>query len=150
MNALANTRPNEKFIENINNFIIRNADNLEKHYYSVIRRDDDRAANSDIYTYINSQDFNSELLKVSVVILTANYFESEILNYNVAIDNQIKIKKLDNGINIFNYGSFQVVDAFILTINNQTILHLHAPETGSNTPCGSADLVRYIEKNEYS
>lgn len=139
-------------IKNINNFIRKNADELAQHYYSVIREDSKEqklAKNSNIYEEVELYDYNAELLKVSVVILTANFFECEILNYNVWEGNQKKIKKLKDGIDVFPHKNFRRPDAFLLEINNYNILHLHAPETGSNTPCGSTDLVRYVTGNKY-
>ncbi len=140
----------KKIIENVNQFIWKNKDNLSYHYYSVIQKNSDkRAVNNHIYEDIELSDFNAELLNVSVVVLTANFFECEILNYNVSKDNNINIKKLKDGINVFPHYNFRRVDAFLFKINEQTILHLHAPETGSNTPCGSTDIVRYIANNQY-
>ncbi len=142
----------KEVIENVNNFIKKNADELAEHYYSVIReksKEQKLAKNSNIYEEIELVDYNAELLKVSIVILTANFFECEILNYNVWKKNQNKIKKLKNGIDIFPHKNFRRPDAFLIRINSYNILHLHAPETGSNTPCGSTDLVRYVTNNKY-
>lgn len=137
-------------IDNVNKFVRANGDALIEHYYNVIDKDSKKLVKDNgIYEYIENSEYNKELLKVSVVILTANFFECEILNYNVSKDNNIKIKKLRDGINVFPVGNFRRVDAYLLSINKKTILHLHAPETGSNTPCGSTDLVRYVCSNKY-
>lgn len=140
----------EQVICNVIEFLKQNKNAIEEQYYSVIDKETQRMGkNSQIYEDIELSSYNAELLKVSVVILTANPFESEILNYNVFKDNNVKIKRLKDGINIFKDYNFQMVDAYIMTINGYTVLHLHSPETGSNTPCGSSDLVRYACNNKY-
>lgn len=146
------TKFQQEAIENVNNFIKKNYKELLKHYYSVINKEAKEqklVKNNFIYEYVDYTDYNAKLLKVSVVILTANFFECEILNYNVFNYKNTKIERLKDGINIFPQKEFKRTDAFLFNINGYSILHLHAPETGSNTPCGSADLVRYINSNKY-
>lgn len=137
----------EDVLADIKDFVEKNTLKLQEHYFSVIDREalpKKMVANNDIYEEISEYDYKTELLKVSVVVFTANFFECEILNYNASKESNKKIKKLENGIDIFPGKNFRLIDAFILEINGYTILHLKAPETGSNTPCGSADLARYI------
>lgn len=143
-NGLSNQKD---VIENIKSFIEKNTLKLQEQYFSVIDRQllpKKLAANNDIYVEISEYDYKTELLKVSVVVFSANFFECEILNYNAFKESNEKIKKLKNGIDIFLGKDFRLIDAFIFEINGLTILHLKAPETGSNTPCGSADLARYV------
>lgn len=141
-------------ILNVNTFIRENSDVLIEHYYSVINEESESkemklAKNNNIYKYIELSDYNAKLLRVSIVILTANFFECEILNYNIFKCNKTKIEKLKDGINIFPQKEFRRTDAYLMNINGYSILHLHAPETGSNTPCGSTDLVRYVTNNKF-
>ena len=137
---------NQRIVDNISKYINANVDNLNKHYYSV-KTENNKNKKNDIYETINQKAYNNELLKVSVVILTANYYECEILNLNVFQDSRKKIKKLDGGISLFN--DKHVVKAYIMEMDDYVVLHLHAPETGSNTPCGSSDLVRYVEQCKF-
>lgn len=139
-------------ILNVVKFVKDNNKVLENHYFDVIDKDalsEKKAVDKHIYEYIDFSTYLSELTKVSVVILTANFFECQILNYNVFKDYGLRIQKLIDGINLFRKKDFRVIDAYIMKIDEYTILHLHAPETGSNTPCGSMDLVRYVCSNKY-
>lgn len=143
----------KEIIKKIDSFVKNNDSELERHYFCIIDKkslSEKRLTTSSIYENISEYDFNASLLKVSVVVLTANLFECEILNYNVYKDNnKKKIKKLDSGIVLFPQIGSRPVEAYILEINEYSVLHLKAPETGSNTPCGSADLVRHISTNNY-
>ncbi len=149
---MKNLPTKDDVLKNVIDFLKENENSLKFHYNSVINIDaagHKKVVNESRYEEIDISKYNSELLKVSVVILTANFFESEILNHNIFVDTKTKIKKLKNGINLFPGADFRVVDAYIFDINNYKILHLHAPETGSNTPCGSSDLVRYVKNTDY-
>lgn len=128
-------------------FVRKNQKKLNK-CYNEIKKSKSEAIDTHIYEEICEDDFCVLSLKTSIVILTANFFEREILNYNIHITNNQKIKKIKNGINIFG-NDFRITNAYIFSINDYTILHLSAPETGSNTPCGSSDLVRYITNNKF-
>lgn len=139
-------------LDDIKDFIKKNTLKLQEQYFSVIDRQSlpkKVVATNDIYVEISEYDYKTELLKVSVVVFSANFFECEILNYNAFKESNKKIKKLENGIDIFLGKNFRLIDAFILEINGFTILHLKAPETGSNTPCGSADLARYVRNIQF-
>ncbi len=143
----------EDVVQSVNTFVKMNEKDLSKHYYSIIDKSSypqTKASTSKIYQDIDEEEFSAELLNVSVVIITANYFESEILNYNSYLENdKSKVLRLNIGLDIFNENDndFRLVKAYVFSLNGYRILHLHAPETGSNTPCGSADLVRYIYSN---
>ena len=147
-----NNEIKEEVISSVSDFIIKNSAEINKQYYSVVDKssvEQLKFKTSKIYKNISMSEYNEELTNVSVVILTANYFEREVLNFNAYNDNKFQIKRLSNKIKLFCTKDFRLVDAYIFKINEYTILHLHAPETGSNTPCGSADLVRYINSNMY-
>lgn len=140
------TQRQTEIIKNIFQYITVNKEALKSHYLSVKTANGQNKKN-DIYQEIDTNSFYSELLKVSVVILTANYFECEILNLNVYKKNMKKIKKIKDGLQLID--DWHIVKAYIMEINDYVILHLHAPETGSNTPCGSSDLVRYVGQCEF-
>lgn len=151
-NEVKNNEIKEEIIDAVSKFIKENITAINKQYNNVVDKssvDQLKFKTSKIYKNISISEYNEELTSVSVVILTANYFEREVLNFNAYNDNKVQIKRLSNKIKLFCTKDFRVVDAYILKIDKYTILHLHAPETGSNTPCGSADLVRYINSNMY-
>ncbi len=152
LNKLTLDEKEKSVIDYLGRFFNVHSDELIKHYFSVIDKDSGgrkQWATEEIYQLISEDEYKAELLKVSVVILTANPFEREVLNCNVYFDNNTKIKNLEEGINPFKKSDFHVVDPYIFEINGYTVLHLYAPETGSNTPCGSTDLVRYVSLNPY-
>lgn len=99
---------------------------------------------------ITMKEYLDNLAKVSVVILTANKFEENILNYYVYNDQtnpiQQPILEVDHKV-IFKNDHIKF-NAYLLTINSYSVLHLHAKNTGSYTTGGSADLVRYVAENE--
>lgn len=136
----------QEIINNVQKFVRRNSADLSYHYLTV-KTEDGQNKENDIYETISTEEYNSELLGVSVVITTANFFEREILNYNVFLRSKEKIKKLQNGLQIFQ--DKHIIKAYIMHIGKYKVLHLNAPETGSNTPCGSTDLVRYIENCKF-
>lgn len=136
----------QEIINNVINFVQHNNEELSHHYLTV-KNEDGQNKKNDIYETISLDKFHSELLEVSVVVTTANYFEREILNYNVYQKNNQKIKQLNDGLQIFH--DKYIVKAYIMEVGKNKVLHLHAPETGSNTPCGSTDLVRYIENCKF-
>lgn len=136
----------KEIISNIKKYIDKKHVDLETQYLSV-KMPDGQNKNNDIYDFIDWDIYSIELMKVSVVILTANYYECEILNLNVYKDSGKKIKQLNSGIQLLK--DRHIVKTYILEIDDYIVLHLHAPETGSNTPCGSADLVRYVGDCEF-
>lgn len=139
-------------IKNIIEFLNNNGELLKKHYYSIMDinfNNEQRLLDNEIYENIDDRDYSIALLSVSTVVLTANMFECEILNYNISKEYNVKIKRLIGGLNIFKNSKFRTVNAFLFRVNGYTVLHLNTTETGSNTPYGSTDLVRYIENNRY-
>lgn len=138
------TESEPSIIDNIVEFIKKHEREMNEQYYSV-KTLDGLDKTLDIYETIEESEYYKELMRISVVVLTANYFESEIFNlnaFNTYCGKDKKIKKLKNGLSLFQ-GS-RIVNAYILQMNEYYVLHLHAPETGSNTPCGSSDLARYV------
>ena len=133
-------------IKNIREFIAKNNDAINEQYFTV-KACGGQNKNNDIYESIDIDIFNRQLLRVSVAILTANFYESEILNYNAYNKSKQKIKQLKDGLQLLGDG--HITQAYILKIGDYTVLHLHAPETGSNTPCGSADSARFINTCRY-
>lgn len=109
----------------------------------------DATSNLNIYKDINDIPLiNSFFIKTSIVILTANIFEKNILHLNAVHQKKQKIvhcivdsydnpqRPLNINIYFFKIGEFQ-------------ILHMEAKETGSYSMGGSADLIRFIMRNDY-
>lgn len=91
---------------------------------------------------------NSLFINTSVVILTANTFEKNLLHINaVEKSNQsilhFNIKVLENKQNPLCF------NIYFFKINNYTIANIHANQTGSYTMGGSADIVRFVLKNNF-
>ena len=143
----------EKIIlDNIVNYLKKpsNKERMDQHYFSVMNENGIKKIN-DIYEEIDEDKYKNELMSVSVVVLTANYYESEILNLNAYNSNKEsgeRIKVLKDGLQLFK-NDHHITKAYIMQIGKYRVLHLHAPETGSNTPCGSSDLVRYVNNCDY-
>lgn len=139
----------QKIVEKIFNYIKEHPNELAEHYLSVKTSDGKNRKQTEMYQceQIGSDAYLAKLLSVSVVILTANYFESEILNRNISNKFNCPVLKLSGGLQLLH--DRKITHAYIFELADYTILHLHAPDTGSNTPCGSADLVRYVNGCEY-
>lgn len=92
---------------------------------------------------IKKINMNSLLNKVSVVILTANVFEMNVLHsksYNNKHDKIIKVV-----FTLFkNTAKESTIYGYIFKINDKYILNLHANSKGSYTIGGSSDLVKLI------
>ena len=139
-----------KTVENILQYVKEHSEELALHYLSVkTETGSDYKPSEKKYTCtkISENEYLSKLLKVSIVILTANAFESEILNLNLS--NRFGCTVLERNPSLLLLRGKKPTYAYIFEMPDYTILHLHAPDTGSNTPCGSADLARYINECEY-
>lgn len=94
-------------------------------------------------------DFDSFFPLVSFVILTANKIECDSLNFIVSKIKDNNLQKREHMLPIFEKSDLASAEAYIFKINSFYFLHLNAYETGANTPGGSTDLVRYINKNQF-
>jgi len=109
----------------------------------------DATSDLNIYRDINDiQLINSYFIKTSVVILTANTFEKNILHLNAVRQKKQKIvhfivDSYDNPQRPFN------INIYFFRIGEFQILHLEAKQTGSYSMGGSADLIRFIMRNNY-
>lgn len=150
--ASSEVKVDEKdIVKNIVAYMEKHKEELAEHYLSVKTKADDNnnRPQSEMYNCvaIENDAYFAKLLSVSVVILTANYFESEILNLNLSKKYNCPVLRLKDDLQLLQ--GEKLSQAYILELESYTILHLHAPDTGSNTPCGSADLVRYVNECEY-
>ena len=133
-------------INNVIEFVKSNRENLETNYSKA-----KRSLRKNYIKNISYEEYINKLVKVSIVILTANEFEENVLNYSAYIDQEDPINnpilEVDQKITFKNPKI--EFNAYLLKINSYDVLHLHAKNTGSYTTGGSADLVRYVAENEY-
>lgn len=84
------------------------------------------------------------LLQVSIVVLTANKYEKNILHHNI-YNKCSNSKILKFSFDLFpQRESTQETYAYWFKWDSYTVLHVEAQSTGSYTIGGSADIVRYI------
>lgn len=134
-------------IDNVKKFLNSDRKNLMNFCYFSIRSDQDNRYFRDTINVINNDEFDSLFPLVSVVVLTANKVECDSLNYVISKQKDNDLKKRKEKIKIFENVDWGAPDAYLFKIHSVYILHLHAYETGANTPGGSTDLVRFISNN---
>ncbi len=93
-------------------------------------------------------DMNSLFSKTSVVILTANKYEKNILHKCVNDKTSKKIMRLGIKLNIASE-QFNELNAYWFEYKGNSILHLHSNVTGAYTIGGSADITRWVLSNDY-
>lgn len=101
--------------------------------------------------YDDVSDENSEnilLTRTSIVLLTANKYERNILHERVYGLSGKKINRIE--IELFTACQrFKKIYAYWFEWNGYSVLNVHANVTGSYTIGGSADIIRWILLNEY-
>lgn len=121
---------------------------IQNGYYYIRNSEQERIFNEKI-KHIEDKDFDSLFPLVSVVILTANKIECDSLNFIVSCKKRMScVKKRKHSLKIipgFNEG---VAEAFLFKIHYSYILHINAYETGSFTPGGSSDIIRFITNHK--
>lgn len=136
-------------VDNILEFLsTEEKNNLMHHCYYSIRDNKNHRYFKDTIRNVPDKEFDSLFPLVSVVILTANKIECDSLNYIVFTKEKNDIRKRKHALNIFDNGDLVAPDAYIFKICSSFILHINAYDTGSNTPGGSADLVRFITREQ--
>lgn len=98
---------------------------------------------------LKNSEFDCMFPLVSCIVLTANKIECDSLNYILSQQEKASIYRRKHPLPIFQADDFGAPEAFICKLHSFYILHLRAYETGSNTPGGSSDLVRYISRHPY-
>lgn len=140
---MAVTKQEDKLVEAIYKFYSKNQNQCNREYQLAMDRDI-----SDIYERLEPTTFSNELTKVSVVILTANKFEKNILHQHVYKGTKKKILsytvKLFEKPDMHNY-----TDVFFFEWNGYKVFHIACRVTGSYTIGGSADAIRYCINNPY-
>lgn len=86
--------------------------------------------------------------KISMVILTANKYEKNVLHAAWNSETNKEIQRIS--IHLFPQRDKQEITyAYYFCWHNQDILHIESMVTGSYTIGGSADIIRYVTENTY-
>ena len=134
----------ESVIKNIKDFYLAHKNEC-KECYSLSKRTNDIYSEKKIDNSYDQEVFNKLLIETSIVIITANEYEKNILHMRCDSRNISHYQ-----INCFNNNICQIeINAYFIRINDYCILHLEACQTGSYTIGGSADLVRFVFDNSY-
>lgn len=139
----------DSVVENIEHFLNSKKKILMDYCYeSIIDENGQRFFDNNI-SALNDNEFDSMFPLVSVVIITANKIERDSLNFIISKFHDKHIKRRKHFIPIFGNNDLGSPKAYIFKMSSLYILHIYAYETGSNTPGGSTDLVRFISNNNY-
>lgn len=94
------------------------------------------------------ENVEKELVKVSIVIITANKFEKNILHQCVYQKNNTAIKELT--ITLFEKPeTHNTTSAYLFELEGYNVMHIACQVTGSYTLGGCADAVRYCINSPY-
>lgn len=141
------SKEEELVINNIIEFLDSDKKRLMECCYSSIKDNQNGRYFKDKISVIEDNEFDSFFPLVSVVIMTANKIERDSLNYIAYGQKDNDLKKRKHAIPIFEGSDFGAPDAYLFKMQSVYVLHLHAYETGANTPGGSTDIVRFISGN---
>lgn len=136
-------------VENIKKFLESEKNKLMELCYSAIRNNQNERYFKDLINVVKDNEFDSLFPLVSLVVLTANKVECDSLNYVAFKRKDSNLKKRKHAIPIYEGSNLGAPDAYLFKMHSVYILHLNAYETGSNTPGGSTDLVRFISGNPF-
>lgn len=134
----------EKFKKDICEFYISNKESCDLNY-NCAENNEMKNIYIDVW---NKEEINSLFTMVSVVILTANKYEKNILHMNQFKKTNQQIKRI--GLNLLpNAERNEATYAYFFKWRNYYVLHVHAQHTGSYTIGGSADISRYLLTNQH-
>lgn len=130
--------------KNLNDFYQLHKKECDENYLDATNRNKLK-----IYKEIKDPNLvNSLFIKTDVVILTANYFEKNILHLNAV--NETKQEIMHYIINSCNNPQRPLnINIYFFQIGGFRILHMEAKQTGSYSMGGSADLIRFVIRNKY-
>lgn len=127
---------------NVFSFCAENWDNLNDAY--ALAEDENI---DELYELIENQDeINSLLAKTSIILLTANKYEKNMLHKSRSLSKQIKKFGIHLSAACERYTS---IYGYWFETHGYSVLHIHANVTGSYTIGGSADVARWIVTNRY-
>lgn len=133
--------------EYMKKFLSSDSSELMEYCYAAIRDSKQNRFHRNRIRVLEDDQFDILLALVSCVILTANKIECDSLNYIFSQQDDKILTRRKHPLRIFEGSDFGAPEAYIIKQDSSVILHLRAYETGSNTPGGSSDLVRYVFKN---
>lgn len=142
-----NRKGSKPIVEYMKKFISSDSSELMEYCYAAIRDSEQNRFHRNRIRILEDDQFNILLALVSCVILTANKIECDSLNYMFSQQDNCVLSRRKHPLNIFEGSDFGAPEAYIIEQDSSVILHLRAYETGSNTPGGSTDLVRYVFNN---
>lgn len=143
------TNDKNPVISYVKSFLSSNKKELMEYCYYSIKNEEGQRYFKDTIALKEDREFDSLFPLVSLVVITANKIECDSLNYIFSKQNKSVLRKRKHSLPIFERKDLASPDAYIIKIYSSYILHLNAYETGSNTPGGSTDLVRFISKNPF-
>lgn len=102
-----------------------------------------------IYQEVNNENLLNRLFfKSSIIILTANRYEKNILHLKAVQNQEQKIYHYCLNV-IENPEKPFSINIYFFKFGDYNILHLEARNTGSYSMGGSADIIRFLLKNKY-
>lgn len=141
---MGNTNKGKNTREKVFEFYARHATSCDRSYTTA----EDENINMLYHDIKDKSGQNSLFAKTSIIILTANKYERNILHKKVYELNGNPIQRME--IELFTACQrFKKAYAYWFEWNNYSILNIHANVTGSYTIGGSADIIRWVLLNEY-
>lgn len=134
-------------VDYMKKFLASDSSKVMEYCYSSIRHPTKNRLHREQIDVLEDVDFDALFPLISSVILTANKIECDSLNYIFSQQKGGLLQRRKHLLPIFNRNSIGAPEAYIFKFHSSFILHLRAYETGSNTPGGSADLVRYVSRH---
>ena len=100
------------------------------------------------YTLLKDKNIiNKHMMDTSIIILTANRFERNVLHIKAKDEGQtiyqIEMESIGTG------DKRLIINAYFFSIAGYNVLHMTANQTGSYSMGGSADLIRLALNNQY-
>lgn len=99
---------------------------------------------SKIYEKISLESARKQYPMVTVVILTANFYEKNVFHSNYFTDYNQSISRFQVRLLSNVSDENEETYAYLLDWNGYKVLHIEAQRTGSYTFGGAADIVRYV------
>lgn len=121
-------------------------DIMDHCFESIRDRNNERSFRSTIKE-LDDKEFDLFFPLVSNVILTANKVECDSLNYIVSELNKNELLRRKHYLKIIPGYNVGAAEAYLFKYDKYYILHINAYETGSYTPGGSSDIVRFISNH---
>lgn len=142
--ALSKEKYFNKLAEEVLDFYIEHRDECLREYSIA-----ESTSFSNFYEVIkNESEINRLFAMVSMVVLTANKYEKNILHAHLRQAYVAKIQRIQ--IKLFpQREAAQETYAYFFKWNGYYVLHIEAQTTGSYTVGGIADIIRYVTDNPY-